>query len=260
MVAMPIDALRDAELQREAEHSGIVSDKDTERIPWYPEARKYSTQEILLDTIVNAVGVAASALGAAFLLWRSLSSGDEWQKTMGLGVYSFGIMGMMNASFCFNRYPWREDWFDLLFFMDTSAINIMIASCYTPMAIQARCFKLLTTVWCLALFGIFWQCVQFGIHHKKRYKVELVLFLTMGWLIVAFRHDITPYFHPWCSHVAICFGVLYSGGAIINAWEALPYHKPIWHLCVLIATTLTYTVAYIEIAAGVPMGQTVRKV
>jgi len=237
------------------ETKGLLSDSDAnEYVPWYPCARKYSRRELMADALVLVCGSLFSAVAVPALLVRSVASGNEPLKQVGLAVYCLGLAAMLNFSAAFNRFCWCERWFPVLQLCDMVGIYLMVAGCYTPACFQSHCLVLFGTVWSLAATGVFWQVFNFGVPSAKRYPVDIILFLVMGWVVVIFRHQVSPYVSDWAVHHVLAFGVIFTVGAGFNSWESLRYHKAIWHMCVLVATILTYLVAYREFAEGLPLG------
>lgn len=238
-----------------AELKGLLTNSHgNDCIPWYPCARKYSQRELLADAVVLALGSIFSILATPLLLWHAMMHGGEALKQVGLGVYCMGLCSMLNCSLMFNRYCWREDWFSHLQFFDMVGIYFMVAGCYTPACFQSYCFLLFATTWSLAAVGVLWQGCNFGVPSAKRYPVDITLFLIMGWVIVVFRHQVTPYVSSWAGRHVLSFGIIFTIGAGFNMWESLEFHKAIWHVCVLVGTILTYIVAYREFADGLPLG------
>lgn len=223
-------------------------------VPWYPCARRYSRRELLADATLHFSGSLFSALAAPALLWRSAAMGDEAAKSAGLAVYCVGLCAVLNFSSLFTCLAWKEPWFPYLQFLDMVGINLMIAGSYTPYCLQSQCLVMLCVVWVLAFFGIAWQVANFGIPAAKRYKVDVWIFLLMGWLVVGFGTEVCQYISPHAVKLSIAFGIIYSVGAGFNVLERLEFHKSIWHAAVLVATMITYHVCYYEFAGGLALG------
>eukprot|EP00929_Paragymnodinium_shiwhaense_P057922 TRINITY_DN29011_c0_g1_i1.p1 TRINITY_DN29011_c0_g1~~TRINITY_DN29011_c0_g1_i1.p1 ORF type:complete len:277 (-),score=44.81 TRINITY_DN29011_c0_g1_i1:25-855(-) len=238
-----------------SEHKAILSDPEDEYVKWYPESRKYSRQELCLDGAVNTLGVVLSLVGAPCLILHSRAAGDEWLKTEALLVYSICLCCMLTFSLLFNSFAWSERWFPVVQALDLVGIYFMIAGTYTPVLVQSQCWPLLIIVWSIAGMGCLWQAYCFGIPIKKRpFPLDIVLFMLMGWSLVPFFRRVTPFLSNWSCTVIVVLGVIYTIGAYFNSWQELRYHKPIWHSAVLVATSLTYVICYVEISGGAPIG------
>lgn len=233
----------------------VLTANDGDFLQWYPEGRKYSKQELLADATVNTIGVVLSFIGAPILIWHSRRKGDEALKTEALCVYCLGLCCMTTFSLLFNSLAWNERWFPLLQALDMAGIYMMIAGTYTPVVIQSECWTLLIIVWSLVAAGLLWQVLNYGVPIKHRaYPLDIVLFMLIGWSLLPFYGRVTAYLSSWSCWVIVTLGVIYTVGACFNAWQELPYHKAIWHSAVLVATSLTYVIAYVEIAGGLTIG------
>merc|ERR1719231_2140108 len=161
----------------------------------------------------------------------------------------------MTFSLLFNTLAWNERWFPLVQALDMAGIYLMIAGTYTPVVVQSECWTLLIIVWSLVFAGLLWQLVSFGVPIKHRAcRLDIALFLLMGWSLIPFFGRVTSYLSAWSCKIIVTLGIIYTVGAYFNSWQELHYHKPIWHSAVLVATSLTYVVAYCEIAGGPPIG------
>jgi hemolysin III len=120
--------------------------------------------------------------------------------------------------------------------LDHSMIYLLIAGTYTPF-----CLLGLRGVWGWTFFGIEWALAIIGItlyavNCKFLKKIELGLYIGMGWAIVAgwFRLALAI---PFSSRVLlIAGGIAYTLGTI---WYAKPNRRGahvIWHVFVLIGT------------------------
>jgi len=226
----------------------------TQSYQWYPMARKYSRRELVADYMVLVTGSLFAFVASIMLLWRSIVSGDEGRKIVGLAVYCFGLLSTMNASLAFNRLVWKDGWFPILLFGDTVSINLMIAGCYTPICLQAGCISMLCTTWCLAFVGIVVQLIYYGVPPAQRYPFDGLLFALMGWVIVPFWGHISPYLSHWAKHLIVTFGLIYTIGAVINRWESLEFHKSIWHICVVVASFIYFMIVFQDFAGGPMLG------
>ncbi len=116
--------------------------------------------------------------------------------------------------------------------LDHCAIYVLIAGSYVPyMAVMGgwKAWTVLTAVWLIAVFGIRYKCTNrspFG-------GFSVLLYLTMGWLIVLVWHPLNACLAPGAVWWLVAGGVVYSLGVPFYAWRTLPYSHGIWHLFVL---------------------------
>jgi hemolysin III len=123
---------------------------------------------------------------------------------------------------------------------DHAAIFLLIAGTYTPFTLVS-----LRGPWGWSLFGLVWGLALTGIALQSiliRYKalVTAIPYVAMGWVaIVAIK--------PLLESVAlgglvllVAGGLAYTLGSVFYVWRRLPYHHAIWHLFVLMGSTLHF--------------------
>lgn len=161
-------------------------------------------------------------------------------------VYALTLVGMFGASALYHRGNWSPETARHLLKLDHTAIFLLIAGTYTPIALLtmdgAERAAILTAVWLVAAAGILFEWLPYP---APRGYVTTV-YLCLGWLgAFAFvpLHDATG----WGGVVLVAGGGLcYTIGAIVHAarrpdpWpETFGYHE-IFHGFVILAATLHY--------------------
>ena len=183
------------------------------------------------------------AVGAGVLLVATAPAGTA---RFGATVYAVTLVAMFGASALYHRGDWTPAQAARLLHLDHSAIFLLIAGTYTPIALLAtegavRVF-LLTAVWLIAAAGIVYEWIP--VPAPRGYVTAV--YLALGWLgIVAF---VPLYEHTGAAGVALIAagGLSYTVGAIVHAtrrpdpWpEVFGYHE-IFHVFVIIAVLLHY--------------------
>eukprot|EP00928_Gymnodinium_smaydae_P070096 TRINITY_DN54033_c0_g1_i1.p1 TRINITY_DN54033_c0_g1~~TRINITY_DN54033_c0_g1_i1.p1 ORF type:complete len:255 (+),score=48.28 TRINITY_DN54033_c0_g1_i1:320-1084(+) len=240
------------ELKKLKEFKGGKDKDGSDRVTWYPCARRYSRRELIADGIVNVLGVILALAFSPLMIIAAKRQGQRQTTIDGLIVFCVCMCGMLTFSCLFNSFARKETWFPYLQFLDMVGINLMVAGSYTPVCIFCKCYTLLGLVYTLAAMGILWQVLNFGVPSSRRVPVDLVLFLCMGWSCLPFSGAILEHFSSSAIMYGLTFGGLFTVGAMINAWEALEFHKPIWHVCVVSATAIEYVLFMREVAYGDP--------
>jgi hemolysin III len=183
------------------------------------------------------------AIVAAVVLVATAPAGVA---TFGAVVYATTLVGMFAASALYHRGNWSPPVARRLLQVDHTAIFLLIAGTYTPIALLATDGALravtLSAVWLVAAAGIGFEWMP--VPAPRGYVTSVYMFL--GW-IGAFAfvplYDTTG----WLGVGLIAGGGLsYTIGAIVHAsrrpdpWpETFGYHE-IFHLLVILAALMHY--------------------
>jgi hemolysin III len=192
----------------------------------------YAPGEERANILTHRAGIAASLVAIPWLAWTAWQHGDRWRFAGGV---IFGLSALLlfttSALYHSSRDPRRRV---TLRRFDHSAIYVLIAGTYTPFALGLMRgnwgWTLFAAVWILALLGIAAKTTNLGF---RFHKTSVVLYLAMGWLIVAFAgpamRSMSPHEWTWL----VVGGLLYTLGVSFYLWKRQPYSHAIWHLFVL---------------------------
>jgi hemolysin III len=208
--------------------------------------RPLDASEQRADLWVNAVALAAGLVGVIVLTLLAAAQANL-ALTLSLAAYGAGLLAMLLCSVLYNAATTSRHR-TLLRRFDHAAIFVMIAGTYTPFLAMkmagALAGWLLVYVWVVAGLGVALKLIW--IHRFERLSVLLYLFL--GWTIVAVTHSVAAAVSPLAVRLLIAGGVLYSVGVLFHLWERLRYQQPIWHGCVFAAATCHYAAVLIDVA------------
>jgi hemolysin III len=183
------------------------------------------------------------AIVAAVMLVATAPAG---LATFGAAVYATTLVGMFAASAMYHRGNWSPPVARRLLQVDHTAIFLVIAGTYTPIALLATDGAVravtLSAVWLVAAAGITFEWMP--IPAPRGYVTSVYMFL--GW-IGAFAfvslYDATGW---WGVGLIAGGGLSYTIGAIVHAgrrpdpWpETFGYHE-IFHLLVILAALMHY--------------------
>ncbi len=166
--------------------------------------------------------------------------------TFAAAVYATCLVAMFGASALYHRGNWSIPTAKKLLQLDHTAIFLMIAGTYTPIALLAMDgtarVATLTAVWVVAIAGIVFEWMP--IPAPRGYVTTV--YIGLGW-IGAF--SFVPLYEStgWEGVLLVAGGgVLYMIGAIVHAarkpdpWpETFGYHE-IFHVFVILAALLQY--------------------
>jgi len=196
-----------------------------------------SRRERAADACVHVVGVLAGGAGVVVLLVAAWSTGSG-RALASASAYAIGLVAMFGCSAAYNLSPPspRRDWLRRL---DHAAIFVMIAGTYTPFTTLApggSAIGWTAGVWAAALAGVYGKLALPYRFHRG----AVVLYLAMGWVFVAGFEPLTQALDPLTFDLLLAGGLLYSIGVVFHLWEALPFHKAVWHGLVLAAAVCHY--------------------
>lgn len=197
-----------------------------------------SPAEELANRLTHGAGLGASLVGAPFLVGLALESGDPG-SVASIAVYAVTLVALYAASTLYHSVR-GADLKRLFRLLDHSAIFLLIAGTYTPVAVivlrDGLGWTLLGLAWLLAAVGIAWKicCLE-------RYPIlGPIYYLAMGWLAVLaiepLWHALSPVEIGWL----LAGGAAYTGGIVFYAWKQLPFNHAIWHLFVLAGSVCHY--------------------
>jgi hemolysin III len=183
------------------------------------------------------------ALVAAIALVATAPAG---LATLGATIYAVCMVSMFGASALYHRGNWSPATAKRLLQLDHTAIFLMIAGTYTPIALLAvestARVATLTAVWVVAAAGIVFEWMP--IPAPRGYVTTV--YMALGW-IGAF--SFIPLYEStgWAGVLLIAGGgLLYTIGAVVHAarkpdpWpETFGYHE-IFHVFVILAALLHY--------------------
>ncbi|MNK11943.1 hemolysin-III related [compost metagenome] len=183
------------------------------------------------NSITHLVGAALSVAGASVLITLASLTGDIW-KTIGTSVYGGTLIFLYLISTLYHSFqgPFKK----VLQKLDHIAIYLLIAGTYTP-------FTLITLhgPWGWWIFGINWALAFIGIvfeltlAHRTR-TPSLIIYVVMGWLIVAALKPLTASLAPAGMAWLTVGGLLYTGGIVFFLFdEKVKHFHGIWHLFVM---------------------------
>ena len=217
-----------------------------------PACRAYTRAEQLADTAVHLVGVLGAVVAVPVLVTLATMWRGDGPLVAAVAIYGASLIAMLSFSATYNLAQLRLapgraiDWLRRL---DHAAIYIKIAGTYTPYGVIAGGPVgkwLLIGVWSGAALGFLGKL--FVPHLWQR--ASLVLYLALGWAFVFAVEPISRSITETTLALVAIGGMLYTAGVLFHLWQRLPFQNAIWHLFVLVATSVFYAALLVEIATG----------
>jgi hemolysin III len=203
---------------------------------------RYDRAELLADRAVHLVGILGALAGVAWLASRVPPAASA-KLAISIGIYGFGLLGMLTASALYNAAADGHIKARLRR-LDHSMIFVMIAASYTPFALNAfpefSGRLLLGMIWCLAVAGIMLKFLA----TPRSDRLSVGLYIGMGWVILGFLPILIASVTERTLVLLTLGGVVYSIGALLHAWGGVRFHNAIWHVMVICGAGLQFGAIY----------------
>ncbi|QWX84520.1 hemolysin III family protein [Cellulophaga sp. HaHaR_3_176] len=197
-----------------------------------------------LNAISHALGVALGIIGLFFLLHKNQNKTSY--ALFSILVYTFSIVLLYSASTLYHSViePRIKSRFRIL---DHISIYFLIAGTYTPVAlitlINGNGWFIFGVVWIIVLLGTVLKLFFTG----KFEVFSLVLYLTMGWLIIFDYTSLIEKSTGFGINLLMLGGLFYTVGIIFYSVRKIPYNHFIWHLFVLGGSISHWCFIYVDV-------------
>lgn len=186
-----------------------------------------------LNSYTHLIGAIGSFFGLIVLLYLAVQSGDIW-RFISFTVYGFCLMALYICSTLYHSFQGK--WKDFFQKMDHIAIYLLIAGTYTPFTLVTirgeSGWLIFGIVWALAIIGILLDIFRTSKNSKR--LVQLVIYLTMGWLVVFAIEPLANSISPTGFYWLIAGGLFYTAGVLFYVMSNRHrFAHGIWHLFVL---------------------------
>ena len=194
------------------------------------------------------------AIVAAIMLVATAPSGTA---TVGATVYAITLVGMFGLSALYHRGNWSPPVAARLLQLDHTAIFLLIAGTYTPIALLAidgaAEAVLLPLVWVIAAVGILFEWIP--IRAPRGYVTAV--YLALGWIGALAMVSLWDNAGAECVLLLAGGGVCYTVGAIVHAahrpdpWPHVFGYHEIFHVFVIVAAAMHYSaIAFFVLPLG----------
>ncbi|HPQ68565.1 MAG TPA: hemolysin III family protein [bacterium] len=193
--------------------------------------KRYSLGEEIANAITHGIGAALSVAALVLLATFAALYGDVW-RVVSVSIYGATLILLYLFSTLYHgiQHPRAKE---VLRVLDHSAIFLLIAGTYTPLALVT-----LHGPWGWAIFGVIWGIALVGIVlnaflMKKLNWLFIILYVVMGWTaVVAIKPLIAMMPTGGLAWMGIG-GLIYTAGVAFYAIKKIPFNHAIWHLFVL---------------------------
>ena len=198
----------------------------------------YTLGERVADNISHALGISASIVGLVMLIIVASRYAGALPMTS-FALYG-GTLFLVFTSSALYHIARRGALKDVLRLLDHSAIYLLIAGTYTPVALNS-----IQGAWGWSLFGTVWGLALTGVALKLLFpgrleKLSIGLYFATGWAGLAAIEPLVANLH-WAALTLLGIGgFFYSAGVAFHLWTGLRYHNVIWHGFVLTGAMCHY--------------------
>ena len=198
----------------------------------------YSKAEELANSVSHGIGAMLSVAGFALMVTLAILKTDG-VRIASVVVFCTTLILLYSASTMYHALT-GERAKRIFRVIDHSAIYLLIAGTYTPIALGAlggaRGLGLCIVIWVLAAIGLINSI-------PSRWRItwiEIVLYLAMGWMAVVVAKPLYASIGSSSTMLIFGGGLAYTGGLIFYGWRSLPFSHFVWHLFVLAGSILHF--------------------
>lgn len=190
------------------------------------------------NSISHLVGAVLALIGVSVLMTVAGMQGGAL-RSVSFSVYGATLFLLYLFSTLYHSLKGRAK--QVFKVLDHVAIYLLIAGTYTPFSLLV--LKGTTGWW---MFGAIWALAAIGIlidsiPHRRRRILPMIIYLTMGWLIVFALEPLVATLPPAGVRGLVAGGLFYTFGVIFYALDSrFSWSHGVWHLFVLAGSISHY--------------------
>jgi len=192
--------------------------------------------EEIANAVIHGLGALAAIAALVILILRANGrlggSGGGALAIVSFAIYTASMIVMFLASTLYHALT-HEGTKRVFQVLDHAAIYLLIAGTYTPF-----CLVALRGAWGWTLFGVEWGLAALGIvlysiGLKQLKKVEVAVYILMGWAIVVGWSPLAASISAFSLFWLIAGGLAYTAGTIFYGQKVRRGTHVVWHVFVL---------------------------
>lgn len=196
---------------------------------------RFTAGEDLANALSHLAGTLLSIAGLVLMVVFSALRGNAWH-IISSSVFGTSMIFLYMSSTIAHWLP-AGTAKERFFIFDRSAIFVLIAGTYTPLALVVLHGPLGWVIfgieWGLAIIGIVRLLMKSNRFEDGASFIDVLIYVLMGWLVVFFSGPVlrsTPFM---CYLWIIIGGLFYTLGIIFFRVVKFPYHHLLWHFMVI---------------------------
>lgn len=192
---------------------------------------EFTVAEEVAHSLTHGAGLLLGIAALVLMVIFSAQRGSALH-VVACGVYGATLVLLYGASTFYHALP-RGRGKRIFGILDHAAIFLLIAGTYTPFTLVSMRGK-----WGWSLFGVIWGLATAGVvleavTRGRARRMQLALYLAMGWLIVVAGRPLLDGVAPGGLALLVAGGLAYTLGVIFFVRKSMPFHHAVWHLFVL---------------------------
>lgn len=209
------------------------------------EKKRYTVGEEIFSAVSHGIGAGLSVAALATMVVRAARS-DDLYAIVAAAIFGASLVILYTMSTLYHALtPVGAKKIFRIF--DHATIFLLIAGTYTPYLLVTMRgtvgWVLFCILWALTAIGIVFDAIML----ERFHKIEMVLYVAMGWCIVVASKTLVASLAPGGLILLLAGGVLYTVGIIFYSLKKIRYMHSIWHLFVLAGSILHYFSVYLYV-------------
>ncbi len=201
--------------------------------------KRYTVGEEIFNSVSHGVSALGAIVGCSVMVTLAACFGNIKSIVSAL-VFGLSLVIMYTMSTLYHAFPF-EKVKKLFRIFDHSSIPLLIAGSYTPFCLIAlegnpKGMIVVAVVWRCAVLAIVLNVVNLD----KFEKINLILYIAMGWAVVFALGDIVSALPKNGFILLVAGGIAYTAGIIFYKMTKVRYMHSVWHLFVTAGSLLHF--------------------
>ena len=201
-------------------------------------SKRYTLGEEIFSAVTHGIGAGLSVAALVTMVVRAARSADAY-AVVAASLFGAALIILYTMSTLYHALA-PEKAKRVFRIFDHVTIFFLIAGTYTPyLLVTLRGplgWTLFGILWGLAVVGIVFDAVMLN----KFRKIEMILYVAMGWCIVFASKSVLNALAPAGFILLLAGGLCYTVGIVFYAMKKIQYMHSIWHLFVLAGSICHY--------------------
>ncbi|MFH0843328.1 MAG: hemolysin III family protein [Bacteroidota bacterium] len=208
---------------------------------------RFTQGEDLANALSHLAGTFLAIAGLVLMVVFSSIRGNAWH-IISSSIFGASMIFLYMTSTITHWLPAGTRAKERFFIFDRSAIFILIAGTYTPLALTLLRGPLGWTIfgieWGLAITGIVRLLLKDHSYEEGVSVIDVLIYVIMGWLIVIFSGPVLRSAPFMCYMWIVIGGLFYTLGIIFFKVVRFRYHHLLWHLMVIGGSVSHFTAIF----------------
>lgn len=197
----------------------------------FQNIKRYTVGEEIFNSVSHGVSALGAIVGCSVMVTLAACFGNGTAVLSAL-VFGLSLITMYTMSTLYHAFPF-EKVKRIFRVFDHSSIPLLIAGSYTPFCLIAldgniKGIIVVCVVWLCGILAIVLNVINLD----RFEKINLVLYIAMGWAVVFALKDIIRALPKNGFILLAAGGIAYTTGIIFYKMTTVRYMHSVWHLFV----------------------------